>query len=506
MRNILSGYGILFPAPFRASMKRTSGHRRATAFLLTIILAVPAWTASSNTPQLPNPGFVGMSREDQGKLGLEAMAEVYKQMPVLPDSSPITQYVQQLGKKLERQIPSETTWPYEFHVVQQKEINAFALPGGPIFINVGTINAAANEAQLAGVMSHEMSHVYMQHSAKQATSPKRTIVEVLGALGGALGGSTLGDLARVGIQFGAGTMLLRYSRADEAQADSVGAIIMYKAGYNPMELANFFETLAKQGGSPPQFLSDHPNPGDRSAAIGKEIRYWPTQKYLSTSQSFTSVKKQASGVKSYGAQEISDGAKQGLWAKQNIDSGATPKSAQPVVAEAASSGTVANVTFDQVKPSGQFTEVHQNGISISYPSNWSTASGKNSLQIAPKAGITQNAIAYGVVVSGAEDPNAGSLDQVADDLIKNLIQTNPGMHQNGDLRQVSVNGASGRSADLFGSSPVQQNGKALAEHDWLVLLPRPGGTYLYLIFIAPENDFAALKPTFQKMIDGLRVE
>ncbi len=176
------------------------------------------------------------------------------------------------------------------------------------------------------------------------------------------------------------------------------------------------------------------------------------------------------------------------------------------MAEAANSGNVANVTFDQVKPSGQFTEVHQNGISISYPSNWSTASGKNSLQIAPKAGVSQNAIAYGVIVSGAEDPNAGSLDQVADDLIKNLIQTNPGMHQNGGLRQVSVNGASGRSADLFGNSPVQQNGKPLAEHDWLVLLPRPGGTYLYLIFIAPENDFAALKPTYQKMVEGLRVE
>jgi Zn-dependent protease with chaperone function len=505
MHNILSGYGILFVLE-RASMKRAFNLHRTTALLLTIVLAVPAWTVSSGMPQLPNPGSVGMSREEQGKLGLQAVTEVYKQMPVLPDSSPITQYVQQLGKKLEKQIPPETAWPYEFHVVQQKEINAFALPGGPIFINVGTINAAANEAQLAGVMAHEMSHVYMQHSAKQATSPKRTIAEVLGALGEALGGSTLGDLARAGIQFGAGTVLLRYSRADEAQADSVGAIIMYKAGYNPMELANFFETLGKQGGSPPQFLSDHPNPGNRSAAIAKEIRHWPTQKYLSTSQSFTSVKKQAVGVKSYGAQEISDGAKQGLWTKQNIDSGATPKSAQPVVAEAASSGNVANVTFDQVKPSGQFTEIHQNGISISYPSNWSTASGKNSLQIAPKAGVSQNAIAYGVIVSGAENPNAGSLDQVADDLIKNLIQTNSGMHQNGDLRQVSVNGTSGRSADLFGTSPIQQNGKALAEHDWLVLLPRSGGTYLYLIFITPENDFAALKPTYQKMIDDLRVE
>ena len=476
---------------------------RATAALLAIVFSVRAWTVAPSVPQLPNPGAVSMSREDQQKLGLQAATEVYKQMPVLPDSSPQTQYIQQLGRKLVKQIPQQYSWPYEFHVVQQKEINAFALPGGPMFVNVGTINAAQNEAQLAGVMAHEMSHVYMQHTAKSVH--RQELGQLIGTLGGIFGDSAIGDVARLGAA-GTGLFLLKYSRKDEAQADAVGAVIMYKAGYNPMELANFFEILSKQGGSAPQFLSDHPNPGNRSDAIGKEIRSWPPQKYASSSQAFLDAKKQASTVKSYSAQEISDGAKQGLWAKQNIDSGATPKSAQPAVAEAASSGTVANVTFDQVKPSGQFTEVHQNGISISYPSNWSTASGKNSLQIAPKAGVSQNAIAYGVIVSGAEDPNAGSLDQVADDLIKNLIQTNPGLHQNGDLRQVSVNGASARSADLFGNSPVQQNGKLLAEHDWLVLLPRPGSTYLYLIFIAPENDFAALKPTYQKMIDGLRVE
>jgi beta-barrel assembly-enhancing protease len=179
---------------------------------------------------------------------------------------------------------------------------------------------------------------------------------------------------------------------------------------------------------------------------------------------------------------------------------------QVAVAEAANSSTVANVTFDQIKPSGQFTEVHQNGITISYPSNWSTASGKNSFTIAPKAGVSENAVAYGVIVSGVEDANAGSLDQVAEDLIKNLLQSNPGMHQNGGLREISVNGSLGRSADLFGNSPVQQNGKALAERDWLVVLARPGGTYLYLIFISPENDFAALRPTYQKMLDGFSVE
>jgi hypothetical protein len=449
-----------------------------------------------------------MSREDQQKLGLQAVAEIYKQMPVLPDSSPIAQYVQQLGKKMEKQIPPDKSWPYQFHVVQQKEINAFALPGGPIFINVGTINAAANEAQLAGVMAHEMSHVYMQHSAKQA--PKRQLAEILGAVGGIFGGGVLGTLAQAGIQVGAGTVLLRYSRGDEAQADSVGAVIMYKSGYNPMELAHFFETLAKEGGSGPQFLSDHPNPGNRSSAIGKQIRNWPSQKYLASSQSFQDVKKESAGVKSYSAQEISDGAKTGLWAKQNISTGSVPASMKDAVQASANSTPastpVADVPFEQVKPSGTFTEVHQSGFSVSYPSNWSTASGQNSITIAPKAGVSQNAISYGVIVSTVQDQNAGSLDQVAKDLIKNLQQSNPGMRQTGNVRNIEVNGVQGRTADLAGDSPLQQNGKPLPERDWLVLAPGPNGAYLYMIFIAPEKDYGALKSTFQRMLDSVRVE
>ena len=484
-------------------MSRTSSLHRSVASALAVILSIPAWAVIGASPELPNPGSASMSRDDQQKLGLQVATDVYKQAPVLPDSSPETQYIQQLGKKLVRQIPQQYTWPYEFHVVQQKEINAFALPGGQMFVNVGTIAAAQNEAQLAGVMSHEMSHVYMQHTAKSVR--RQEFGEIIGALGGIFGDTTAGALARVGAA-GAGLYLLKYSRKDEAQADAVGAIIMYKAGYNPMELASFFEILAKQGGNGPQFLSDHPNPGNRSAAIDKEIRNWPPEKYISNSQSFLDAKKHAGTVKAYSAQEISDGAKQGLWARQNMETGSTPKSMEAAVTAAANANTVANVTFDQVRPSGQFTEIHQNGISISYPSNWSTASGRGSLTIAPKAGVNENAVAYGVIVSGAEDANAGSLDQVADDLIKNLVQSNPGLHQNGDLKTISVNGAAGRSAELFGNSPIQQNGKPLTEHDWVVLLPRPGGSYLYLIFIAPENDFAELRPTYQKMLDGLRVE
>src|SRR5947209_7092756 len=143
---------------------------RVLACFLALQLSVCSWAASTRVPQLPDPGSVrGISKQEQEQLGLQAMAEVYKQMPVLPDSSPETQYVQQLGKRLVSVMPPQYSWPFQFHVIPQRDINAFALPGGPMFVNTGAIMAAESEAELAGVMAHEMSHVYMQHSAKQAS-------------------------------------------------------------------------------------------------------------------------------------------------------------------------------------------------------------------------------------------------------------------------------------------------------------------------------------------------
>ncbi len=120
-------------------------------------------------------------------------------MPVLPDSSPVTQYVQQLGRKLAAQAPGYK-WPFNFHVANVAEINAFALPGGSIFVNLGTIQAATDEAQLAGVMAHEISHVVLQHSVCNAEKEQR--VGLLAGLGqlaaGVVLGSTAGEIAQAG--------------------------------------------------------------------------------------------------------------------------------------------------------------------------------------------------------------------------------------------------------------------------------------------------------------------
>jgi beta-barrel assembly-enhancing protease len=486
---------------------------RALAVVLALLMTVPAWPATPTVvPELPDPGSTGITKEQQIQLGLQAVGEVYKQMPVLPDSHPLTQYVQQLGRRLASVIPPQYSWRYQFHVIPQKEINAFALPGGPIFVNVGTIQAADNEAELAGVIAHEMSHVYMQHSAKQA--PKQEWANIIGALGGLFGGSTVGNLARLGIQFGAGTLLLRYSRKDESQADAVGAIIMYKAGYNAQAMADFFEKLEKQGGGGgPQFLSDHPNPGNRTEAIQKEIQNWPPKKYLANSPGFVSAHQLALSTKTYTAQEIAEGAKQGQWAEWNRRNGAVPPATTPAssspqsdAGREATGGTMTTVSYEQVKPSGNFTQLQQDGFSIAYADNWKVMGDQDSIVIAPPAGVAGGAIAYGVVIAAAQDQNADSLDQATQNLIQQLQRTNPGLKLSGSLKGIKVSGRSGRSATLIGLSPIQQNSNAIPERDWLVTVPRSQGGLLYFIFIAPQDTFSQLQPSYRRMVSSIQVQ
>jgi Zn-dependent protease with chaperone function len=490
------------------------------ALVLTVLLAQPlammAQAQGGSAPQLPNPGTTGMNRQQQQQLGLQAMGEVYKQMPVLPDSSPETQYIQHLGKKLAAVIPPDRSWPYQFHVIPAADINAFALPGGPIFVNLGTITAADNEAELAGVLAHEMSHVYMQHSAKQA--PKATVAQIIAGLAGAvLPQSGLGNLGRMGIQIGAGTMLMKYSRADEAQADSTGAIIMYRAGYNPRAMADFFQKLEqKYGKGGLQILSDHPNPGNRQAAIQQEVRNWPQKNYITNSNEFPGVKQDASKIKAYSAQEIANGAKAGTWEQQNKQNHVVPANLPSSSNQGSGAGSgsgsssgageeATDVSFKQIKPSGNFAQHEGQGYVVSYPDNWKVNGDQNTTIIAPPSGAAETGIAYGVVLGSKPNGGASSLDDDTQQLAQGLLQDNPGMKISGQLKNVDVNGTQGRALELLGNSPLQLNGKPLPEHDLLVAVPRAQGGLVYLVFISPDRDYNQLHPTYQKMLDSLNV-
>jgi len=167
--------------------------------------------------------------------------------------------------------------------------------------------------------------------------------------------------------------------------------------------------------------------------------------------------------------------------------------------------TIADVSYSQIKPSAGFRQLEQRDFTISYPQNWQAQNDQNGITIAPAAGVAQGSVAYGVVVSGGQDTNATSLDQATQDLIASLQQSNPGLQAAGSMSRISINGVSGRSVNLAGISPVRRGSKPVPERDWLITVPRSGGGLLYLIFIAPETEFSQLKPTYQQMLDSLRV-
>lgn len=486
-----------------AKQMNPSKKMRWAFILLVLCLVTEVASGQRNAPVLPNPGNPRMTRDQQEKLGLQAAREVYKQMPVLPDSSPLTKYVQNIGERLARTIPPQHSWPFQFHVIEQKEINAFALPGGPMFVNVGTIRAADSEAELAGVMAHEMAHVYMQHSAKQ--QQKSSVLGGLAGIAGAIAGATIGGawgtLAQSGIHFGAGTLMLKYSRADEAQADSVGAIIMWKAGYNPVALADFFEEIEKQGGNGPQFLSDHPNPGNRRAAIEREIAEWPVKKYRRDETEFAVARKEADSVPAYSAQEISAGAKSGRWNRQNRNDG--------TILPGGTSGPEAVVSvpaapLSAVHPSPTFQRTSLSNMTIARPENWNVTIGRQSgsATIAPLAGVSGGSVAYGAVIQVVHAQNANlSARRFTEAVARALQNDDPNMEQRGSVQLIRVNGRTAGSLNLQTISPMAgADGKSQPERDWLITIPRNDGNAIAIIFVSPLRHFHQMKPAFERML------
>jgi len=248
-------------------------------------------------PSRFHPGFNLFSKEQDVQLGQENAAQVRKQMPIVKDPF-LTEYVNRVGKKLAAsQEAQESGFPFSFEVVADPSINAFALPGGPMFINTGLLKAVDNEAQLAGVMGHEMSHVILRHGTNQAS--KQNLIKLPALLGSQMaGGSMVGQLAQMGIGLGANSVLLKFSRTAESQADLMGSHLMAEAGYDPVQMERFFQKLNTEGGSRPlQFLSDHPNPDNRERAIEQEVSRMPQQRYGYQSGEFQKMKKAVATIK-----------------------------------------------------------------------------------------------------------------------------------------------------------------------------------------------------------------
>jgi Zn-dependent protease with chaperone function len=449
---------------------------RCLAMLLAFSLAV---LLPLHARVQPSHGFNMFSTQEEVQAGQQSEAQVSKQLPLLPDSDPVSIYVQRLGQQLAAHAPGEK-WPYSFHVVNQKEINAFALPGGPVFINVGTIQAADNEAELAGVMAHEISHVVQRHGTR-AASKQMAAQLPLAILGGVMGQGALAQMAQMGLSFGVGSYFLKNSRKAESEADLLGTDIMYDTGFNPQAMADFFAKLQEQGGARgPQFFSDHPDPGNRAQAVAREVATLPRKtSYRSDSAEFREIKQRVAGMKPLTAQQIAE---------------------RQTPAMAPSSGGV--------QPSGSWRSFSHRDFQISYPDNWQVFGDQNSaVTIAPQSGVSQHAVAYGVMINNYQPEDANqSLDQATHELLASLRQSNPDLRTIGHDEDIRVNGVAGKSVDLIGTSPVQdQSGRPVRERDWLVAFMRSDGSLLYMVAITPDKDFESLRPTFEQMLKSIKL-
>ena len=249
-------------------------------------------------------------------------------------------------------------------------------------------------------------------------------------------------------------------------------------------MADFFTKLQAEGGARgPQFFSDHPDPGNRAQAVAKEVATLPRKtSYRTDSAEFRDVKQRVDGMHPLTAQQIAE------------------RQQQAPAIHAASGG---------VQPSDSLRSFSHRDFSISYPGNWQVFGDHNSaVTIAPQSGVLQNAVAYGMMINTyqPEDANA-NLDQATHELLASLRQSNPDLRAIGHDENIRVNGIAGKSLDLVGNSPLKdQSGRASQERDWLVALMRKDGTLLYVVSIAPDKDFEALRPTFEQMLKSMKLQ
>jgi Zn-dependent protease with chaperone function len=446
--------------------------------LLVLSCAVYCAPSFAQRTQLKPPWNIYSPNTDI-QVGKQNAQLMIQKLPLCNDPK-VDQYLTSLGMKLVSKLDQRgATYPWEFHCVNDKSINAFALPGGFVFVNRGAIEAADNESQLAAVMGHELSHVTLRHGTAQAT--KAQFAQGAASIfGGIFGGSTGGALLTQGVALGAGGLLLRYSRTDETQADVSGTQVLYDTGYDPRAMSQFFEKLEAEskGKTPPQFLSDHPNPGNRVERVDEEIEKLggvpPNAKRDSTE--FEAIKREVMAL--------------------------------PAAKKPAGALPVGDPAQPPPPASAHFSDYKHSAFTMSYPDNWGVSESDGGAAFAPKNGVVQGsdgqgALAYGIIVNTRSeqlDPNdSNALANATERLIEDLRKTNPNLKVVQRASSVRLNGQPGLSTYLSNDSPVGGQ-----ETDWLITVAQPKGLMSFLC-VAPQAKYSDYDKTFSAILDTVRL-
>lgn len=457
-----------------------------SAAMMGALALVPMLATAQTRISLPRNKY---KVQDDIRLGREASQQVRQQMPLLNDGL-VDTYVEDVGRRLVAAIPPQFRQPgfnYTFDVVNASDINAFALPGGPMYVNRGMIEAARNEGEMAGVMAHEISHVALRHATAQQTKLNNPLNQILG-IGAVLGGAIIGGEtgAQAGQIFAAG-YFLRYSREYETQADILGSQIMADAGYDPRDLANMFQTIARQGGSRgPEWLSSHPDPGNRYQNINREaaaLRVSPNP--IKVTREFSRVQERL-------------GSMSRASTMAEIEQGYRRDGGGGVYQSPAAGGRYSRrVEY----PSSQ-TRVYSSGnwIRMNVPVNWREFSASQQVTFAPEGAYGDQGITRGAMV-GLVRSGSSSLQQSTQDYVNGLLQSNVYLRQQSRYQRTYVSGRQAYSTTLSGRSPIT----GAAEIVTIYTTQLRTGDLFYVATAAPAAESYRYNSAFRNMLSSIRL-
>jgi beta-barrel assembly-enhancing protease len=458
--------------------------RRAVLLILSLFVAVYAQKAPKQT--VVKAQKTSMTRDQELQLGKEAAGQVEREMEVV-NNPEIEGWLNQIGQRLAK-APEANAYPYYFKLVNEPSINAFALPGGPMYVHTGLLQAADTEGEVAGVLAHEMSHVALRHGAAQM-GKQQTLGTVFGLAGAAVGMVTTGSngecgmlcqLGQTGMGIGGSSLLMKFSRGYERDADLNGARMLASSNYDPIGLPTFFEKLQKKVGSAGEpkglalWMSSHPATGSRIQSVSQDMTFYPKREYTGSTGNFPRVKQLVSSLP---AAKPKPGFL--ILAKQ----GASPRTNVPA----------------------EFKDFQANGFAIAYPASWAVGAGKagSSMYIVPQGGVAQGKKGEIELLAGAMldyyVPQGGGASAKVDGATKQFLD---------DLRKGDANMRASQSEHTtIGGQPaimtrITTKTSSQQEPDQVVFLytvARDAGLW-YAALATPSARAGQFEPVFQQMV------
>lgn len=483
-----------------------STHRARPVLALMVALSLVAGVAEAQTKI--NPGWNLFSAQQDVEIGQQSAMEAERQMPILNDRE-IEQYVNNIGQRLAANAGGPQ-FQYRFKVVNASDINAFALPGGYIYINRGIIENAKNEGEVAGVLAHEIAHSALRHGTHQASKAyaANAGLQILGGLlGGKVGQNTAQILNTVG-GVGLNALFLKFSRELETQADVRGAQILAASGYTPADMVSFFNTLAKvDTAKKTTWLSHHPAPPDRIARIEKERQL--LREPATPTQNTAQLARAQTRLRGFGSAPT----------MAQIAQGGTTSGSSANNPPMTSSSTIGRVEA----PSSSFRTFRNrtSSFEVAYPSNWRVYdSGGFGVTLAPEGGVGtvggKNEVVYGAMINHYDpfgnasgtylrDTRSGSitLQDATNDLVSQVVQSSPHLKVvRGSTQQLKLDGKTALAATLRGVNPNTR----INERVTVVTRALPDGHLMYMVFVTPEQEAQQYGAVLNSMLKSINVD